>query len=229
MRVAAVASCDIVYDGALRLGDGAARDFGRGRGLAGDLADRGGEFLRRACRRGDVHRGGADAFLGRACFGRHGVGRAVERRWTRSPAARPRRAPWRAPRSTVCSKRAIVARDRLGAALALAHGLLLRDGKLLALDRVVAEHDDGARHRADLVLGFGRRDIHACCRRPRAFSIAPDRRPSGRVMLRPMSQLKISPRHDDRDADPDDQQLGLLLRGGDTFGRRRRLARRRRR
>ena len=51
----------MVCDGALRLGDGAARDLGRFRGLARDLADRGGKLLDRACRRGDVLRGGADA------------------------------------------------------------------------------------------------------------------------------------------------------------------------
>ena len=38
----------------------------------------------------------------------------------------------------------------------LAHGFLPRDGKLLALDCVIAEHDHGARHAADLVLRFGR-------------------------------------------------------------------------
>src|SRR4051812_21953283 len=50
--------------------------------------------------------------------------------------------------------------NRLGAPFALADGLLLRHGELLALDRVIAEYNDRARHRADLVLGFGRGDVH---------------------------------------------------------------------
>ena len=48
------------------------------RGLARDLADRRGQFLDRACRRGDVLRGGVDAGLGALGFGGDRVGGAVE-------------------------------------------------------------------------------------------------------------------------------------------------------
>ena len=79
MRVAAARKLRHGLDGALRFGDGAARDLGRGRGLTGDLADRGRKLLGRTCGGCDVHRGGADALLGGARLRRHGVGRAVER------------------------------------------------------------------------------------------------------------------------------------------------------
>ena len=78
MRVAAPPSSVMVLAVRCASDDGAAGDFGRFGGLARDLADRGGELLDRACRRGDVLRGGADAAFGGARFGRHRVGRAVE-------------------------------------------------------------------------------------------------------------------------------------------------------
>ena len=49
-------------------------------------------------------------------------------------------------------------------------------------------------------------------------SIAPERRASGPVMLRPISQLKHEPEADHADADAEDQELGVLLRGRDAFG-----------
>ena len=110
--------------------------------------------------RGDVRRGRADALLGGARLGRDRVGRAVERRGGGFQPLARRRAPWPSASSIDLLEARDGRRDRLGAALALAHRLLLRHGELLALERVVAEHDHGARHRADLVLGVGRGDVH---------------------------------------------------------------------
>ena len=65
-------------------------------------------------------------------------------------------------------------------------------GQPLALDHVVAEHDHGARHGADLV---GRRGGGNSRRvSPSASRFITAARPlSGRVMLRPISQLKPRP------------------------------------
>ena len=54
--------------------------------------------------------------------------------------------------------------------------------------------------------------------------IAPDSLCSGLVMPRPMRKFRSEADADDRDADADDQQLGLRLRGGDALGRLGRLA-----
>ena len=64
--------------GAPRFGDGAACHLGRFGGLAGDLPDRGGEFLDRTRRRRHVLRGRVDAILGGDRFRGHRIGRAVQ-------------------------------------------------------------------------------------------------------------------------------------------------------
>ena len=84
-------------------------DFGRAVGLAGDLADRGGQFLDRARRGGDVAGGDADALLGGARLGGHRVGGAVELGRRCAPAARRRSRTLASAWSTDISKRVMVA------------------------------------------------------------------------------------------------------------------------
>ena len=210
-------------DGALRLGDGAACDLGRGRGLTGDLADRRREFFGRACRRGDVHRGGADALLGRARLRRDRVRRAIERRTRPFPAARRRRAPSpapdrRFPRNARRSRRSFRRGARARARISPASRRAVR-----ARPRCRGTRSRCAPWRRSRPW---RRSpgYPPCCRRRRAF---PSRRrgaPSGPVMLRPISQLKMSPRPTTAMPMPMISSLVCCLRGRDALGGGRRLA-----
>ena len=106
-------------------------------------------------------------------------------------------------------------RDGFGAALALADRLLLRHRKLFPFDRIVAEHEHGAGHLADLVLGVGRGNVHAAV-------------PGGELLHRacqvskrpcdaaPDQPVKVRPSAITRNADADNQKFGLFLRCGDA-------------
>ena len=136
-------------------------------------------------------------------FGGHRIGRAVELGRRRSPADRaaPRTLP--SACSTELSKRRDGrARSFRCAARARALVLVLVRGQPLALDHVVAEHDHGPRHGADLVLAAGSPECRAEVSPSASRFIAAARPLSGRVMLRPISQLKPQTDQHRRDADP---------------------------
>src|SRR5947209_19957706 len=116
--------------------------------------------------------------------------------------------------------------DRFGTALALAHGFLLRDGELLALDSVIAENDDGARHRAALVLRVDRWNINAAVAGGELAHGAPEppERPGDAAADQPVGHKA---EQDHAEADAENEQLGLLLRFSDAVGCCCRLTRRR--
>ena len=119
-----------------------------------------------------------------------------------------RRAPSPSASSTVLSKPAIVAGDRLGAALALAHGFLLRHRRAArARARCRGTRSRCAPSRRSRPWRRSR-GCRPRCRRSASCSIAPESSPSGLVMLRPMNQLSSQAEQHDRDADGDDQHLG---------------------
>ena len=104
-------------------------------------------------------------------------------------------------------------RDHVAALLARPARFGLRLRQAVALDHVVAEYNDGARHLADFVARSvaGIRAVVS----PSARRFMTDARPlSGRVMLRPISQLKSKTDGDHRDTDRDDAGTCTGLRCG---------------
>src|SRR5262245_3969881 len=176
---------------AARVLDGAACDLSRAVGLSGDLADRGGELLDRAGGRRNVAGRDANALLSGAGFGRDLVGGTMQLGGGH----------FQLPGGFTHLAEGLVDRhleardgggDRIGALLALAIGCGLAGRKPLALDHGVTEDDDGARHRTSSSLASVA-GIDAEVPPAASLVIAPVSPLSGRVMLRPTSQLNRRP------------------------------------
>src|SRR6516164_9358855 len=120
--------------------------------------------------------------------------------------------------STEVSKRAMVA--AMSAPLAFAAGGGLARGEPLALEHGVAEHQDGARHRAKLVMHMRGRDAHrgVAGRELRHRLAEPVERPCDTATDPPAESKPHQHRHG---AHPADELLGARLRG---LKRRRRRA-----
>src|SRR5262245_1869891 len=145
-------------DGAARLADRARGHFRGAVRLAGNLADRGGQLLDRGGGGGDVAGGETDPALGGAGFGGDGIGGAVE---LVGGALQPLSGVAHA-RQRLVDRRLEAGDgggDHLAAVLAFAVGGGLALRQPLAFEHGVAEHDDGARHGAELVLGPGGGDV----------------------------------------------------------------------
>ncbi len=137
-------------DGALGFRYRAPRHVGGFRGLRGDLADRGRQFLDRTGSRRHIVGCGGDALLGGARIGRHGIGGLVEiARAHFELHGRPAQLAQRAFDRML--KLRDGERNRVVALRLRAARIGLDGGELFPLDHVVAEHDHRARHLANLI------------------------------------------------------------------------------
>src|SRR5450432_1472986 len=197
-------------DGAPRVLDGAGGDFAGAGRLLGDVSDRGGELFDRAGRRRHVAGRDPDPLLGGARFGRNFVGGAVELRGGDLQAL---------ARIAHLGQHLVHRRlepgdgggDLLAASLALAVGGGLIGRQPLALQRGVAEHQNGARHGAQLSLGVRGRyaDRGVPRRQPRHRIPQPVERARDAAADPPAKRQPDQRRHA---ADPDDELLGARLR-----------------